>query len=135
MAEMTVRVVTPDKLIFDGTAQKVLARGVDGDFAILSRHAPMMTPLGIGELKIVDSTGKDLYLAIDSGILEVSQNHVNILSSDAVLAEEIDVASINMELERQNRAKQNAKTREEQIRQDLEIHKLLNQLKVGSRKS
>ena len=49
---MTIRVVTPDKLVFDGEAERVFARGIDGDFAVLHNHIPMMTPLGVGELRI-----------------------------------------------------------------------------------
>ena len=49
---MTIRVVTPDKLVFDGEADRIFARGIDGDFAVLRNHIPMMTPLGVGELRI-----------------------------------------------------------------------------------
>lgn len=57
MSVMTVRVVTPDKLVFDGEAERIFARGIDGDFAVLYNHIPMMTPLGVGELRI-DMNGK-----------------------------------------------------------------------------
>jgi F-type H+-transporting ATPase subunit epsilon len=131
---MNVRVVTPDKLVYEGEAQRVSARAIDGDLAIMKNHAPIMTPLGVGELKILGTDGKTLYFAIDSGIMEVAKNQVNILSRDAVMADEIDVAQIQMDLEQEERKKQNAQTREEELRQDMEIHKLLNQLKVGNRK-
>ena len=115
MSVMTIRVVTPDKLVFDGEAERVFARGIDGDFAVLHNHIPMMTPLGVGELRI-DMNGESSYIAIDSGIFEVSNNHINILSNDAMMAEDIDVARTKMELERNERQKQNAKTREDLIR-------------------
>ena len=133
MSEMTIRVVTPDKLVFDGEAQRVFARGIDGDFAILKNHIPMMTPLGVGELRI-DTGSESHYVAIDNGILEVSKNHINILSNDALLAEDIDVARAKMELEQSERTKQNAKTREELVKSELEIIKLLNQIRVGERR-
>ena len=133
MSEMTIRVVTPDKLVFEGVTDRVLARGIDGDFAILKNHIPMMTPLGVGELRI-DTEKDSHFVAIDNGLLEVSQNHINVLSNDALLAEDIDVARAKMELEQSERMKQNAKTREELVKSELEIIKLLNQIRVGERR-
>jgi len=129
--ELAVRVVTPDKVIFDGAAFKVVARGLDGDFAILRDHCSLMAPLGIGELKIVDAEQKNCYIAVDGGILEVSQNQVKILSRDAMLAEDIDIARVQMELERSQREKDNLKNRAEQQREDEEISKLMNKLCCG----
>ena len=134
MTVMAVRVVTPDKLIFEGEASYIFARGVDGDFAILPNHIPMITPLGVGELRI-DLNNKSFYIAIDNGILEVSNNQINILTNNAMVAEDIDVAKIKMELERSERKKQNAKDREELIKSETQILKLINRLRVGEKYS
>lgn len=133
MSVMTIRVVTPDKLVFDGEAERVFARGIDGDFAVLYNHIPMMTPLGVGELRI-EMQGESSYVAIESGILEISNNHINVLSNDAMMAGDIDVARAKMELERTERQKQNAKSREDLIKSEMEIVKLLNQIRVGEKK-
>ncbi|MTL38076.1 ATP synthase F1 subunit epsilon, partial [Turicibacter sanguinis] len=74
------------------------------------------------------------YIAIDNGIFEVSNNHVNVLSNDAMMAEDIDVARAKMDLERTERQKQNAKTREDLIKSEMEIVKLLNQIRVGEKR-
>ena len=133
MSAMTIRVVTPDKLVFDGEADRVLARGIDGDFAVLRNHIPMMTPLGVGELR-VEFNGQTSFIAIDNGIFEVSNNHINVLSNDAMMAEDIDVARAKMDLERIERKKQNSKTREDLIKSEMEIVKLLNQIRVGEKR-
>ena len=133
MSVMTIRVVTPDKLVFDGEAERVFARGIDGDFAVLYNHIPVMTPIGVGELRI-EMNGESSYVAIDSGIFEISNNHINVLSNDAMMAEDIDVARAKMELERKERQKQNAKSREDLIKSEMELVKLLNQLRVGEKK-
>ena len=93
----------------------------------------MMTPLGVGELRI-EMNGESSYVAIDSGIFEISNNHINVLSNDAMMAEDIDVARAKMELERKERQKQNAKSREDLIKSEMEIVKLLNQIRVGEKK-
>ena len=133
MSVVPFRVVSPDKLVFDGEAERVFARGIDGDFAVLYNHIPMMTPLGVGELRI-EMQGESSYVAIESGILEISNNHINVLSNDAMMAEDIDVARAKMELERTERQKQNAKSREDLIKSEMEIVKLLNQIRVGEKK-
>ena len=92
-----------------------------------------MTPLGVGELRI-EMNGESSYVAIDSGIFEISNNHINVLSNDAMMAEDIDVARAKMELERKERQKQNAKSREDLIKSEMEIVKLLNQIRVGEKK-
>ena len=93
----------------------------------------MMTPLGVGELR-VELSGQTSYIAIDNGIFEVSNNHVNVLSNDAMMAEDIDLARAKMDLERSERQKQNAKTREDLIKSEMEIVKLLNQIRVGEKR-
>jgi len=134
MSEMNVRVVTPDKLIFDGAATRLQAKGTEGQFMILPRHLPMVSLLGLGELRI-DSVKDNAsrYIAIDEGVLEVSNNQITILATDAMAAEDVDVARIRMELDRQERHKQNIKNRDEMLRQELEITKLMNKLRVGER--
>lgn len=136
MNEMHVRVVTPDKLIFDGAASRIQAKGTEGQFMILPRHLPMVSLLGIGELRIdAVQEAESHYIAIDEGILEVSNNSITILATDALAAEDIDIARLQMELEQKERQKQNIKSRDEMLRQELEINKLLNQLRVGERAS
>lgn len=133
MAQLSLKVVTPDKLIFEGKADRLLAKGLEGQFMVLPRHLPMVTLLGIGELRI-DSGDESFYIAIEEGVLEVAAGDiVTILANDAVAAEDIDMARIKMDLDRQERNKQNIKSREEMIRQEVEISKLMNQLRVGQR--
>ena len=74
MSVMTIRVVTPDKLVFDGEAERVFARGIDGDFAVLHNHIPMMTPLGVGELRI-DMNGESSYIAIDNEQINIKNTY------------------------------------------------------------
>lgn len=130
MSLLNVRVVTPDKVIYEGTASAIHATGIDGHFTILPRHLPMVSFLGLGELRLDTETGVR-YIAIDGGALEVSDNQVIILANEALAAEDVDVARLKMELERAERLKQNIKNRDEMIRQELEITKLINTLKVG----
>ncbi|KAA0213893.1 ATP synthase F1 subunit epsilon [bacterium] len=87
MAEMIVDVISPEKPLYSGKATAVTARAWDGELGIKPGHAPMLTRLGTGEVRI-QSGGETMRFAVQSGFLEVADNHVVILSEKAVAVEE-----------------------------------------------
>lgn len=68
-----------DKTLFDGEIAQVTCPGEMGDLTVLSHHAPLVTPLRPGELKIVDGEGLETYIKVEGGILEVGSNEATIL--------------------------------------------------------
>ena len=127
MKKITLRIVTPDELIYEGTVNRVRACGEDGYFTILPSHAPMLASLATGELQIEGMDQKTFYVVIDAGVLEVADNHVNVLTQAAMVAKESDLAVVRMEFEQQNRQERNAKSREQMIKSEMELHRLLHQ--------
>ena len=89
-ATMQVDLVSPEKMLFSGTATMVIARPVGGDAAFLPNHAPFIGLLGIGAVTIRTPDGKELKAAVHGGFIEVRNNKVTILSDVAELASEID---------------------------------------------
>lgn len=87
--KLNVRVVTPDRLVYEGEADSVVIPGYDGYFGVLPNHAPMLSMLDMGELKIRDGV-QEQYYAIDGGFCEISKNKVIIITSSAQRADEID---------------------------------------------
>jgi F-type H+-transporting ATPase subunit epsilon len=65
---MLLEVVTPDKKIFEGEASSVTFPGSDGEFQVLSGHAPMISALGKGKMTI-KASGKDEVVVIDGGVV------------------------------------------------------------------
>ena len=63
MASFNFELVSPDKLLFSGPAASVLVPGSDGDFLVLTDHAPVMAALRPGVVTIEDAAGKQAYLA------------------------------------------------------------------------
>ena len=57
MANFHLQIVTPDRLVFDGQAEKIILRTVGGDACILARHIDYAAPLGIGVAKVTDAQG------------------------------------------------------------------------------
>lgn len=81
-----VDIISPERPVYSGEALSVTCRAWDGDVGILPGHAPMVTKLGIGEVRVTRGTGGDRVtdrFAIKQGYLEVSHNKVVVLSEDA----------------------------------------------------
>lgn len=87
--KLEVRVITPDKIIYEGMADSLVIPGKDGYFGVLPNHAPMISALDIGELKIRNDF-QEYYYAIDGGFCEIKENKVIIITSSAQRADEID---------------------------------------------
>lgn len=87
---LQVRIITPERIAFDGPADAVVATAYDGQFGILPRHAPLMVVLGIGEFRI-RSGGTFEWFAIGEGFLHVLDDVVTVLTPFAESAREVDV--------------------------------------------
>ncbi|HWI54457.1 MAG TPA: F0F1 ATP synthase subunit epsilon [Desulfobacteria bacterium] len=87
---LTVEIVTPERLVYSEPAEMVVAPGVEGYLGILPLHAPIVSGLEIGVLKVV-AGGKESKLAISGGFMEVSNDKVVILADTAERGDEVDV--------------------------------------------
>jgi F-type H+-transporting ATPase subunit epsilon len=86
-------VVTPERQLLRETVVEVTIPGLDGELGILPGHAPLITELGIGEMRYRTAASRNLaMLAILGGFAEVLPDRVTLLAETAELAEEIDLA-------------------------------------------
>ena len=88
--QLFCRIITPEAMIFDGEADLVVARIADGEIGVLVDHAPLVSTLEIGDVRITEGDEKHIYATSD-GFFKVSENLVQILVEEAVPAGEIDV--------------------------------------------
>lgn len=88
-AELKLRIITPERVVFDEPVEAVVATAWDGEVGILPRHAPMIALLGIGEFR-ARRGGKYLYFAVHEGFLHVKDDVVTVLAPAAETAEELD---------------------------------------------
>jgi F-type H+-transporting ATPase subunit epsilon len=88
---MQVELVSPERILWTGEADMVVARTTDGDIAFLANHAPFIGALGIGVVTIEEPGGRQTKVAVHGGFVEVSNNKVTLLSDVAELSEDIDV--------------------------------------------
>jgi F-type H+-transporting ATPase subunit epsilon len=90
MSNLKLDIVTAERVVYTGDVDIVIAPGVAGQLGILPHHAPLMTTLQAGELRVRQGGVEDS-LAISGGFLEVRPDRVIILADAAERAEEIDV--------------------------------------------
>lgn len=103
MSSFHLQIVTPDGEFFDGQAERVKVRTINGDVAILAGHIPYVTALGTGEAAVtVDGTVRKA--AASGGMLSVTPEIVRVVATTFEWAENIDV-------ERAQRAKEKAEAR------------------------
>ena len=77
---MKLEIITPDKSVFTGEVSLVQLPGIDGSFEILNMHAPLISVLKKGQIKINDDQGKEQFFEVNGGVVEVLKNKVLILA-------------------------------------------------------
>ncbi|MBI9038957.1 MAG: ATP synthase F1 subunit epsilon [Bacteroidales bacterium] len=77
---MNLEITTPDKTIFEGEVSLVQLPGIDGSFELLNNHAPMISALKKGKIKIKDKGNDIRFFEINGGIIEVLKNKVLVLA-------------------------------------------------------
>jgi F-type H+-transporting ATPase subunit epsilon len=77
---MKVEIISPDKKIYEGEASAVSLPGIDGSLGILNNHAPLISALKKGKVKVTDVSQGILNFPIKGGVIEVLNNKVIILA-------------------------------------------------------
>ena len=83
MASLNVRVVSPDKIVFEGEAAAVVAPAWDGQVGILPGHAPMLALMGSGPLSLERPGGGSDSFHVAGGVLKVERDTVTLLTEYA----------------------------------------------------
>lgn len=77
---MQLEIITPEKKIYTGDIKLVQVPGSKGSFEILNNHAPIISTLENGEIKIIDLQDRKIYFDISGGVIEVNKNKIIILA-------------------------------------------------------
>lgn len=86
---MNLKVITPEKIFYDGPVQELIVPTPLGEIGILPGHVNLLTQISDGEITI-KSSGKDQHLAVTSGFLQVQKDEINLISDFAIRSDEID---------------------------------------------
>ena len=98
MATFKIKVVTYEEKVLEQEAEFVLVRTTEGDMGILPNHAPFIAGLSTGEMKI-RLNGKEEKYFVSEGLLEISNNVVTIIATEAIPADQLDVERAKKEVE------------------------------------
>lgn len=125
---MTIRceIASQDHLVFEGDADIVVLPGVDGEMGILPNHAPLLTILGLGVIKVRKGTDEQIF-TVTGGLAEVQPKLVTILAEASERVDEIDIA-------RAEAARDRAKQLLEEGPSEYDIDKIL-EIEAGLRRS
>ncbi|MFC2086377.1 ATP synthase F1 subunit epsilon [Bacteroidota bacterium] len=77
---MFIEIITVEKKLYEGEIDLVQVPGSKGSFEVLKNHAPLISTLDQGKIKIVDKEGNKEFFDIESGVIEVSNNKIVVLA-------------------------------------------------------
>lgn len=135
MSTFPLKIVTPDGLIFDGEAQRLIVRTSEGDMAVMARHINCVAPLGMGRATVVDAEGNRRYAACIGGMLSVQNGEVSLVPTTFEWAESIDEARAQLSLERAEKVLNNQEASSADIQlAEARLHRALVRKSVASYK-
>ncbi len=130
---MRLDIVTPEKLAFSDEIDSVVVPGAEGEMGILKAHAPIVSTLRPGELRYVKNSA-EVSLAIGTGVVEVSNDRVSVLTDMALGESEIDESAVEKAIESAQQAMSEKVAPEEVASAQLALQKSLAQLHVKRRR-
>ena len=133
MATLKLEIVTPEARIYSEDVEMVTLPGTEGEMGIYPMHIPLMTQVASGEI-IARQNGKDHYLAIGEGFVEITGERVAILTDMAIKADDIDEAKAEEARKRAEARLQEKLTDEENATVQAALLHSLTQLNVKRRR-
>lgn len=133
MAKIRFEIVTAEQVVYSDDVDVVIAPGIEGELAVLPHHAPLMTMLQTGELR-VRKEGEETSMFVSGGFLEVRGNKVVVLADVAERASEIDIARAE---EAKRRAEESLRTRPPEVdmaRTEAALRRSLMRIKVAEKR-
>lgn len=94
-------IITPERSLYNGKAEFVVLQAHDGQIGFMMNHAPIISELGIGEVRLMTGD-KSEYLYIEGGVVELMDNKLIVLAEQARLKEELDKNELQKKLDELN---------------------------------
>jgi F-type H+-transporting ATPase subunit epsilon len=129
---LKLEIITPDATAYSEEVEMVTLPGVEGQMGVFPQHVPLMTQMVPGEI-IVRKDGRDYFLAVGEGLVEVTGDHVSILTDLAVASEKIDEAKVEEARQRAQARLQEKLSDEEVASVNASMARSLAQLHVKRR--
>jgi F-type H+-transporting ATPase subunit epsilon len=126
-------IVSAEAEIFHGEATMVVATGEEGELGIVPRHAPLITRLKPGQVRVVTANGEEQSFYVSGGILEVQPQVVTVLTDTAIRAKDLDEASARKAKDEAERVLANRTDAVEVAQAQVELAQAIAQLQAIER--
>ena len=127
-----LEIITPNKIVFKGEVAGFFAPGIKGIFEILKNHAPFISAMTIGEIKIRQEDGYVDYYATNGGFVEVNENKVLVLAETCEKASDIDINQAKLAHEQAlKKLEERSNYDPEQI--NLAIKRAINRIRIAEK--
>lgn len=123
-------IVTPERPFYEGECQSLVVPGSEGYLGVLTGHAPLLTAVAAGELKLTEQDQKERYFALSGGFFEVSHNHATLLAEAIEEVGTIDMARAEAELKQAEAALAEAQEGAHRVRAERALLRARNRLEV-----
>lgn len=131
MKTLDLEVITPSKAAFSGKIESITVPGTIGNFQVLYNHAPILSSLEIGFVKIIEAGGKETKYTVSGGTVEVLDNKVLLLVESFESPEEIDVKRAEESLQRaKERLSKSTSEKIDITRAEASLKRAINRLKL-----
>ena len=128
---LNVRLITPDKIVWDAVAEELILPSSSGQLGILTDHAPLLTAIDIGVMRLKSDAGW-ISIVLMEGFAEVENNNVTILCNGAQEGSTIDLKTAQEELEKITLLVEEATTQKEKIEATIQLRKAKARLQAVS---
>ena len=128
-----LEIVTPQRVVFSSEVESFTAPGVVGGFQVLKSHAPLLSAISVGEVKLTDVSGQELRYATSGGFVEVHENKVIMLAETAERSDQIDVQRATAARERAQKRMEAKRTEIDVDRARVALLKALNRLRISQK--
>lgn len=129
--QFQTQVLTPNGPVYRGKVTGIRLPGTEGSFEIQYNHAPLMSALEAGVIRVTDSELGAQFYAVSGGFVEVKANDVVVLAEAAEASEKIDVARAEAALNRAKERLANRSADVDHIRAEAALKRALNRLSVA----
>lgn len=134
MSTFPLKIVTPDGLIYDGNAERLIVRSTTGDLAIMARHINFVTPLGMGRATVI-ADGQRREAACIGGMLSVVDGAVTLVPTTFEWSDKIDLERADAAYQRANAILKNPQASENDLKlAEAKLRRALVRKSVASNK-
>lgn len=130
VSTLQVEIADVSRLIYSGACRKLAAPAAHGEVCILPRHAPLLTALKPGEIRLQTASGEDCFLFVAGGYMEVKDSTISILADEILRSEDLDLGLAQQAREQAEQVLRESHFRGERDAAKLDLAKALAQLRV-----